>query len=602
MEIQLVSKDRLSTDPNDTACRFTKFFDEDITIPANSKINLNSATFERFEGAYIDETETLSVIIDSTDTLGGAPSSTYSVSFPRGTYTNSQIQSKFEEVLQDVIDGSSTATSLKVQSDVYDDELRVGFVPEDYPSEPITSSVFSSAGISVGCAFDDPLDSVYASSGTSQWVTSFYVHDFDQPILQTYEDSDYDELPGSVYIFNDISGGGPLTSQDLIDKSGAGTSAQVFGGFYSSTYADDDTVGTGTRTNSTAIAYVDVGRSPVSDYTLTVPTSFFSFMLRRGVDGSGTDTVFLDTYVASNNTQGKIMDWDNMKYSIDSMELVTSSDLRIDIKEVDLNTVLYFKLTLYRNFVSQTDDERNYFYPYIQMANSASEDITVFDGRDYDIYFSKDFLTGLGYGTAAFKSSQLLQSFFSTNIQNVGTAIVTDALPAASSNFLRYKFTMGPQVAKSLGVYVDADTNYTTSYIYPQALEEDFDETRPRVLFPLGFSSTYKFESYVIRIKNIPLNNFKTNAKKDQRGYKQAILATVPTPFSDTSVDTTITTSSTPYLGSAYEPHYPHIINLNNQKMTLNRFDIEITRLKDDSLAEDLYHSTINFSIIPPDE
>jgi len=600
MEIQLVSKERLSTDPEDIACRYTKFFDDEITIPANSKINLNSATFERFEGAYVDDSETLQLVIDNSDTLGGAPSSSYSRTIASGTYTNSQIVDEFEGLLQSGIDGSNSLGGLSVYSGTFDNQIRLGYVPENYDSYPITSSDFAQAGTSVGFAFDATYDMAYATSGTSSWQTGFYIHEHNHPVTNIFED-DVD-IPGTNYEFKEQTTGSTLTPIDLINLGGAGTSAQVGGGFYSQIYAEDDTVGTGTRTNPTGIVYKDV-KNPPTDYSLTLPSSFFCFLLRKGEDASGSDTIFMDTYTAYNTTQGDIINWDQMKYSIDEMNLASTVDLNTGAFKVNLLTPLIFDMGLVRDFSQPNDDYKTRFYPYIRVLNNQGDKETVFFGKDADVYFTQEFLTGLGYGTDAFKNSQLLQAFVSTNLQNTGASLETQALPPSASNILEYKFTMGPRIAQALGVYTDENSSYTTGNIYPLALPQDFDETSTSVrpLYPLSFSSSYKFESYVIRINNLPIGNFKTNSQRDQRGYKQAILATVPTPFSDTSVDTVVTTDTSPYIGSSYEPNYPHVIDLKNQEMTINRFDVEITHLKDDTQARDLYHSSINFSIIPPE-
>ena len=202
--------------------------------------------------------------------------------------------------------------------------------------------------------------------------------------------------------------------------------------------------------------------------------------------------------------------------------------------------------------------------------------------------------------TTIYKESELaLYPFIANNFNDYGNLMYNQTYyPADSTVAIKsYKVSATLDIAKVMGLGQD---KLSDIILPPAGLNNNvgplsllYDNSGINI----GFEDIYKLQSYVIKINNLPIMSYKTNETEGNRGYKQNILSLVPTPFSESNEQTTITISSEDYISSTFSSLYPLVKEMRNQKMVLNHFDVEVTHLSDDTIADDLDQVSINFTI-----
>jgi len=603
-EFQIVSEQKRTSGNKNVACRYTKFLDEEITVKENSKIYLNHAIFERGGGTYLENSENIQFNIFDEDTFGGGPENLIYV-VKEGYYNNEKLTKKMKEAFNEQIALSPVIMGgLNFNYEDNETGFDIGYTAKLEQKKSTTGLPLS--GISVGFVYNADTNSITSNIISNLNPNAFYLHPYNLPIAtQRYEseklnDEDEEkEFPSTFFRLVDSNIKKDITQNDIIAKTtSSGIKTKIFMGVYNLEYAIDDTVGTGTRTNSATITNVVVDGLGSEDYN--APTSFFHACLRSNV---ANDSVYLDFNVAKNNVKGTIDEWDTLKYSIDSMQNLISYDLSTFNKDTELNFDIGFYQDTTNDYFYKEDEENefNKYYIFINMYTKDTDGrlipLNIIDSKDFDFGFTKKTLTGLGYGTDIFKRSQMLQNMFSVNQKSFGAFINSKSLPAGASIIRKYNMTLGNEIAKALG-FQEEEVLYQTEDVFPNALLSDILEKF--VLSEFVFTDDWKNESYCIKLNNFPINTYKTNNRQNKRGYKQAILSVIPTPFSDKSISNNALDNGFNSSSSSYETNFPRILDLKNQEFTTNRFDIEITKLKDDKLATDIQFSAVNFTILDP--
>lgn len=106
----------------------------------------------------------------------------------------------------------------------------------------------------------------------------------------------------------------------------------------------------------------------------------------------------------------------------------------------------------------------------------------------------------------------------------------------------------------------------------------------------------YRLDRFTVYCNQLPIKVYQNTGNKSKSGNRRNILSNIPNPFSGANIfdegEGDIIGSYVPSLG----------INnfLGNQMMTTNNFEITIRNMDDDTPAEQLTKSVINFTITPP--
>ena len=588
MEIELVSQ------KGSEASRYTKFLDDEIVIPANSSIQLNHVVLEKTEGANFSTNQTMNLVIENSDTYGGVGDlHGTSISISEGYHTyrslRTKIKADFRTLLATVPNNKFSEPYLfslgRIQNgdvkDVLGGFTRVGLY------SGTSQANFTVAGISIANAWVDD-DIVYSNAASNATANSFYLHP-DAYFHETQIFSDAEKvnpgIPGCNFQPWDVGVSGPVTINKIIAKSTAeGVSTQMYFGFYGQQYSELDTVGSGSRTGNGSIVTV-----PSSHNLFNIPTMFYVCSIH---DFNGV--VFSDTYICKDTNYEDPRDWEDQKNPIAHLQLMT---------HVNLSTVFDGDSDLEVNLQSYVDCQDTSWQTnpkvYIRTVITDGNTDMVFDSKDNSRYFSHGFFNGLGYSTEDIKRSQkAFHPAFSTNILQYGINMQGACMEEPTTSIIRrYKLSATEELAKVLGIYQNTTDTSTSNYLYPNFLYSSI--LKEDNMFSFLFQDVFKTGSYVVRLNNLNIATYKTNKNKNQRGYKQSILGVIPTPFADLTMTTPLDQDNQSYLSSTYNFRYPHVKQLDNQEIVLNRFDVEITSLDDDTVAEDLDFSSINFTIIP---
>jgi len=591
MEIQVVSPKGVGSS------RFKKFFDEDIVIEKNSKIYLNHAILTKSEGVSFVTDQTFSLVFTQADVFGDLDLTNISLSFtiPEGSYTynalkttivaNLETMARFNNLPTPVAITNFSAYSGQEMINTENEKGYIGFITNN-DEYVVDATNFALAPISIGITRTD--DRIASNLPDDVNFNAFYMHNdpyFFNTYLNDKSDENIIELPQIVFAL--YAGTTKVSCGDFIADPGG----KCAFGFYGREYADEASVGTGTRTDSAAIVNVP-GDAGTGDY----PTMFFECSVEHGTNALGADTCFLNIFGCYSTVRGVIRNWNKQQYEINEMKLITRIDL-VDTVFISRDEPLSFGLGTY---VSSKKSPSYRVYPFVTMLTHSGNHV-LFNGFDVGVYLNSNFFNGLGTSTSIIKLSQrAFHPCFSTNRQNLGCRFYGNVPLLADDSVIirRLRYSATDDLAKTLGFYDSSSTtgSSTSSLFLPNAIPTDITELNA---LPSVFEDFYRLQSYVIKINNLPIQSYKTTEVEENKGYKQSILATIPTPFQNTAFENRINLSGNDYISTTFNSYYPLIKEMRNQRITTNFFDFEIVRLSDDKLATDLDQIAINFTIMP---
>jgi len=610
MEIQLVSQF------GDEASRFTKFLDEEIIIPPKSQIYLNHTTLSKYKGVNLTEEENLIMVIPDENTFGGGITLLQGTCvIPPDNYTTLELANIMETKFNSIINDNSNLNGYTAYNNVplypnsitdSDKKTKVGIV--NLPkTQYVNQDVFNNAPINLNNTFTETANITFPEAGViganiaSTGISSFFMHPskyfmgnqvYDKDSL--IQDEDKNAFSSDCYVFPTFDVGTPLTLQKFWTlQNQTGNPSQYNFGFYSKEYSAESTVGIGNRTDSTAVINVPITKDGTNT-GLSAPTAFISCNIRTHATG-GVSNVYADLLIARDTEN--LTEWTTMQREITSMEVIQS----VNLTEIyGLNSSVNFQFGIYRDMITSSPDSQEIYRPYFitrtKNLNLTSENL--FDKSDIRIPVA--FLNGLGYTTDIIKSSQLLNAFLSTNMDLVGGFLGVKTFQsdynAVSSIIRKWSLKTEKNILEVFG-----EVNNSTETILPNRFPNTqiFNFYREKVIYSLYDSDVFRTKSYAVRLNNFPIQSYKTNQNKNQKGYKQSILGIIPTPF-QTIQDTNLPSElSNDLVQATYVSQYPHIKNLDNQEFIVNRFDIEIVDLTTDYLARDLRQTSLNFTILP---
>lgn len=569
------------------APRFTKFFDDDIVIEPNSKIHLNHATLSKNESVTFTEPQTFGLVITQADVYGNFTDNlTLSFTIPEGNKTYKELEALLISGIQGIIDANPTVFTAYVSIKNNDDFLGIRPVGTFYE---LNNAVGTLAPINLNFTVAAaPEKRINQTGADNAAIQSFFMMPYPYFHATTIPGDLTDASVGKIngVAISLLDGANALTIDDILNKA---TPPIISFGFYGKEYALDNTVGTGTRTNAAALNLVG-----------GLPTMFFQAVVDVQTLGGG-DKVILSIYCARSTAQGIISDWDKQQYEINANNLLTTIDLTESGFFGDFDP-LAFKIFTYQK-------EKAYAFPtqfetYFAIASYTPTGLKLVTTTELSSVGVKlPFFTGLGTGSDLIKRSQRpFYPCFSTNIQGYGAEMLipTPLTNDASVIVRQLKYEVSPRLGKVMGINTTGNLNanslYETQTFYPNSFSPTIFNALPNT-----FEDFYRMDSYVIKVNNIPIQSYKTNQTKGNRGYKQSILGVIPTPFQSVNKETRVNIDGQDYLASTYEPHYPLYKNMKNQKIVVNSFDIEVTRLSDDTEAKDLDQVSFNFTITSPE-
>lgn len=580
-----------------SATKFKKFFDDDIVIEPNSKIYLNHAVLNKNEGVRFNEDQAFGFSIKQDNVYGNLMSNPVILfTIPEGDYTYQELK-KFlvdninSKIIQNSSNGNTFSGYEVLDENDEDDKPFIGFEPT---STLTTSNAteFGNLPISINLSHSGVI--IKQSSITTAEITSFAMHSkpYFQNSVYTNDPEVRDTNSRVVYfLYNNNS---PLSIKDIEDDAGT---PKICMGFYGKEYALDNTVGTGSRTDDTAIVLVE----DVADALDKVPTMFFQAVIEQRDEGQG-DKAYLIIYQALSTAGGKIKNWTTQQEEINNVEEIHKVELA-SIPGIDINQQLRFEIYTYQD--QQDADFEEEYKTYFGVNIVHNDTIKIFDSADVRQYLDIAFFTGLGTGTDVIKRSQrALYPCFGTNTQNYGYEMNYTGLTGDDSILIKEtSFATTSELGKVLGIFSEDNLDDTTGFyasndIYPNPAERS--QINNLTAIPTTFEDYYRMDSYVIKINNLPIQSFKTNEVKGNRGYKQSVLATIPTPFQNANLESRVNIDGQDYLATTYNSYYPLIKEMKNQRLVINNFDVEIVRLSDDKQATDLDQIALNFTIQSP--
>ena len=590
MEFQLVASSKTST--GEKAYRYTKFLDDEVIIPANSSIHLNHATLGKTEGVKFREEQTLSLSWAVSDTLGGVSTGSLtqpSLTISADNYTYDQLRDEIRDGINTILSNNSNyLANYRYGEVVKNGEELYGVLGQSLNPYAPDTTTFAEAGISIGTSLiDDDFPLVFSDVASGVSPNAFYLDPYPYfHVNQVYKNDENiyitDNVPSVAFSLNEETAG-TLSPADFINKTASeGVSARLYCGLYGQQYALSDDVGTGTRTNGTTIQNV-----PGEDFA-DVPTMF----LCAGIETYDGE-VYARIYWPRSSTNGTITNWNSQQVSIDEMKLVKQYPLdKTSDDDINITIQTYCK--------DEYEDEKDI---YFVVSFIYGDNVETFDsGEDLDLKYPYAFFTGLdATGNNTILRSQLaFHPAIATNIQNYGATLISENSMVSDTDFIirKFNYSASDELAKVLKFYSGFSILDVSNIIYPNV--EPITPYNPRTGLNLEFQDIFRLLSYVIRIKNLPIETYKTNYNRDQRGYRQAIVGVVPTPYQNLLSSSVISSGNQNYVNATYNPPYPLMKNMKNQELVLNRFDIEITDLLDDTLAEDIEECAINFTITPP--
>jgi len=579
MEFQIVSPER-SSDFNPS--NFTKFIDEELVIPAGSSIHMNSCILRIPSGVLLTSDQVVALSIDDEDTFGGITGLLVEQIESDGSPQNNRLL--FESVHSGI---SACISESNINSSYTANQTLEEGLPDRLGllSNPIYVSVeqddYNNNGCSVGMTYDATQKIIYQSAVSNAETNSFFLNPvkyFQGTKISTYltetTDPFGEDFPNVHWNLFNHDTGNLLNINDV--KNIIGTSAQFCIGFYGNQFGNDDSVGTGARTSQTSIVNVPTSGG------FNIPTSFACLFLEY----DGTD-VWASFHVASNPSIGEISDWDKQQYSIDTMTQVSRVNLE-DFMTID-------QPLIFKGVVYGYPDASNLF---VNFGVSIHGDTTpLFESSPVD----ERFFNGLGYSTTTIKRSQILNSFCSFNVQNIGCKLYTDSIAQDQAIVNRYQLVVGSQLGPFFNNYSGEEPTILDTR-YPTAIEGDAGDVETNnIWYRWDIKDILSTRSYAIRLNNFPINVMKTNQTIEHKGYMQPILGVVPAPFEEDEVDLNLD-NYTGYNIRKYEPLFIQSKKLKNQDFIVNRFDIQVVDLYTDKEAPEINRLCVNFTIVSPEK
>ena len=108
----------------------------------------------------------------------------------------------------------------------------------------------------------------------------------------------------------------------------------------------------------------------------------------------------------------------------------------------------------------------------------------------------------------------------------------------------------------------------------------------------------YRLDSFTVYLNELPIKVYQNTADKSKSGNRRNILSNIPNPFGGAEV---FSGAGGGVVGN-YIPSIGVVNFLANQLTTTNNFSITVRNMEDDTIAEQLSRTIVNFTITPPQQ
>jgi hypothetical protein len=333
-------------------------------------------------------------------------------------------------------------------------------------------------------------------------------------------------------------------------------------------------------TQFTAPHQIDSGTTPatcslVGTTASTMVPQCYVGMLFNGDDsqmpeGRNTISVFIVEDDAGNTPK----DWTSQDVALGGMRRLATFDYELATSK----GFQEYGIQFYVDPKEKDSASPRVYFRAVELSETEAEFTVLYDSFTDDQYFSYAFLTGI---TVTTLDEMLLQMPF---------------YPMLSVQTKRVRLTFPPEMKQILGA-PDVE-------IYPMGISVDrlTNFLVDRVVAPISNAS------YYVVIDELPLRNFKnkkalksTGDGKLRKGYVKNILANIPLPFEAVASQVNKPDGTT-FVTGLYQPPQKILVGLLNQRISTNQMSVRVFRMDDDTEADELITSVVNFTIVPPTE
>lgn len=262
MNFQLIS-------PEDSGegFRYKVFFDEDVVIPESSSIYLNNAVLTRKEGVTFSAKQTMT--LSDVALLGGPADSALvltTLDIDTGNYTFKELRDKFKEFFDKILTDNAAAAQGDLEANYQtvdttdsDNNVLMG-INQNASMRNITFETTEPINLNMTETSDDRgyISTIAKDVDFNAFVMGgeAYFHNTNRFAGETLSSEEEPLIPRTI--FRLVNSSGALTVNKLKTEHNADGQTRIMMGFYGEEYANDATVGTGTRTDASAIANVPV--------------------------------------------------------------------------------------------------------------------------------------------------------------------------------------------------------------------------------------------------------------------------------------------------------------------------------------------------------
>jgi hypothetical protein len=325
----------------------------------------------------------------------------------------------------------------------------------------------------------------------------------------------------------------------------------------------------------------------------TIPMGFIIVEFQMIPAGQFEDEPLLKIWIAG-QTNG-INDGD-IRNPITEMTRIHQSTLS---SYFDFTTSMSVKFRTYNKSNTKSDFDSGVFYFQVwtddinnTLIYDSIEDNIFFDKSFFEIPVSPSFTANDNECSIPFKvllsSCAVDQGFTSVQYKEYKKEA---PINGASVPLIirKYRFEFSDNLKPYLGTV-------QTDYLYPNNSSSFPDNNDELYFYQTNISPDYLNDSYSVSIDELPLNSFKNKEDSNSGGYSQNIISNVPMPFLN-SIPSYQTQKDLTIIKGLYEPNVPVINQMKNKDIRTNKFSIKIRNMKNDTIADELISSTINFTI-----
>ena len=303
-------------------------------------------------------------------------------------------------------------------------------------------------------------------------------------------------------------------------------------------------------------------------------------------------------------------DWASQDKKIERMVKIAS------FPEPTTSGTQHLGIRTYYSTSSKADYQGNtkkLFFRIVDVKSEPNGDITgeeiLFDSITTGHYFPHSFFTGI---TPTDQDTVDIQTPFRVflSVQGDGEGFETvdyvgydrDGNKAGAND--QYQASICERVT----VEFSQQMNRILSLTAPVPLFPSSDTQDPLTYFQTDLNLFWANQSYYVVIEELPLTNYKNRREitaagtgRVKKGMIKNILANIPLPFEALASQVNPARAGA-LVSGLYEPNKKIIVALQNQRIVTNRLSVKVFNMNDDTLADDIQQSIINFTIIGPDE